>query len=80
MFDVAVDGPLAHVKRFLKVSPSGPCERTDSPIDDRDKSGGSEVSISSCFGRIADLRGRGFEESGVRALTSTVYIGEMIHP
>lgn len=75
---MAVDNPLEFVKRSLKVSPSGPRERFYLLIDDGDKSGGSKVSIASaCFDRILELRDQGFEESDIRALTSTIYISEM---
>ena len=47
MFDVTVNGPLAHVKRSLKVSPSGPYERTESPMDDDESPTG--VTSFYCF-------------------------------
>ena len=48
--------------------------------DGGDKSNGSNVSFaSSCFDRVIELRDQGFEESDVRAVTSSTYIGEVSH-
>ena len=76
MFNVAVDGPLEWVKESLKVSPRGSREYFDSRADCKGKSNGSNASVaSSCFDRVVELQGQGFDESDIRMMTSTTYIG-----
>ena len=75
---MAVDRPLEYAKGSLKVSPCGPHERLDSQVDSGDKSNGSDASFASmCFDRVAELRDQGFEESDIRAVTSSTYVGEL---
>jgi hypothetical protein len=75
---VAVDGPLEWVKKTLKVSPRGSREYSDSRADGKNKSNGSNASVaSSCFDRAVELQGQGFDESDIRTMTSSTYIGEL---
>jgi len=76
--ELAVDGPLEYVKEALKVGSHGP--RKPAPrywTDCDDKSNRNNVSIaSSCFDRVAGLRDQGFDESDIRAVTATAFVGE----
>jgi hypothetical protein len=77
MFDVAVDGPLEYVKEPLKVGfllSLRPC------ADCSDKSNGGKASVaSSCFDRVNGLQDQGFDESDIRMVISTAYIGDASH-
>ena len=43
------------------------------------KVNGTNVSIAaSCFDRVAELADQGFDESVIRSMTATTYIGETI--
>jgi len=43
------------------------------------KVNGTNVSIAaSCFGRVTELADQGFDESVIRSMTATAYIGEAI--
>ena len=78
MFNVAVDGPLEWVKKTLKVSPRGSREYFDSRADGKGKSNGSNASVASlCFNRVVELQGQGLDESDIRMMTSSTYIGEI---
>jgi hypothetical protein len=77
LFDVAVDGPLDYVKESLKVGPSMPRARISILGLTDGKANGSNPSVAaSCFDRMAELTNQGFDESVIRAVTSTLYIGE----
>ena len=74
MFDVAAEGPLEYVKESLKV-----CflRFLHSCADCGNKSNGSNISVaSSCFDRVDELRDQGFDQSDIRIVTSTAYIGD----
>ena len=79
---MAVNGPLEYVKESLEVSlvEASQSSRLNPWADGGDKSNGSDFSIAStCFNRIVELQNQGFDESDVRAVTSTTYIGEVPH-
>ena len=74
MFDVAVDGPLECIKESLKV---GFLWSLNSRANCGNKTNGSNISIaSSCFDRVKELQDQGFDESDIRMVTSTAYIGD----
>ena len=79
MFDLAVDGPLQYVKGSFKVSPRGLRQHLDSRADGGQSDGGNASVASSCFDRVAELQNQGFDESDIRMVTSTTYIGKMFH-
>jgi len=77
LFAVAVDGPLDFVKESLKVGL--PAFRTVHPDPglNNDKANETNVSIAAlCFDRVAELADQGFDESVIRAMTATMYIGK----
>ena len=79
LFDVAVNGPLDHVKESLKVGPS--VSRTYVSVLELNNSkvNGTNVSVAaSCFDRVEELADQGFDESVIRSMTATMYIGETI--
>ena len=52
--------------------------RLNSQADSGDKTNGSNASIaSSCFDRVVELQNQGFDESDIRAVTGTAYLGEI---
>lgn len=76
MFDVAVDGPLEYVKESMKVWLRGASANVSSANCDS-QSGDCNVSIaSSYFDQEIAFQNQGFDESDIRAVTSTTYIGE----
>ena len=79
MFDVAVDGPLEYVKESLKVRlrVGARASISGSSADDGYQSGGSNASIaSSCFDQATAIQNQGSDESDIRAVISTTYVGE----
>lgn len=77
LFDVAVNGPLDYVKETLKVGLS----RSHAYISimglNNWKANETNVSVAAlCFDRVAELADQGFDESVIRAVTATMYIGE----
>ena len=77
LFDVAVDGPLDYVKESLKVrlpilrTPISVLGLNGAKVNERN------VSIAaSCFDRVAELADQGFDESVIRAVTATAFIGK----
>ena len=79
-FDLAVDGPLAYVKRSLEVGHHLRSRLYFLSVgaDFRgDKSESSSASIvSTGLARVAELADQGFDESIVRNVASSMYIGE----
>jgi hypothetical protein len=77
LFDVAVNGPLDYVKESLKVGLSVPRTHISILGLTDGKANGSNPSVAaSCFDRVAELTDQGFDESVIRAVTATMYIGE----
>ena len=78
-FDLAVDGPLAYVKRSLEVGhhlKSSHFFGIGANIYG-DKSEANNASIvSTGFARVAELADQGFDEDVVRSVASSMYIGE----
>lgn len=78
LFDIAVDGPFDYVKETLKVGLSA--LRTDGStpgLNDVKAGGGNDSVAASCFDRVAELADQGFDEGDIRAMTATMYMGEM---
>ena len=77
LFAVAVDGPLDYVKESLEVSPPVFCTCISLLGLNDGKANGTNVSIAAlCFDRVAELADQGFDESVIRAMTATMYIGK----
>jgi len=79
LFGVAVDGPLDHVKESLKVGPLTlhACISVLEPKNG--KVNGANLSIAaSCFDRMTELTDQGLDESVIRLMTATTYMGETI--
>ena len=77
LFSVAVDGPLDFVKESLKVGLRIHCMPIPILKLNDTKANGRNVSVAaSCFDRVAELADQGFDESVVRAVTATMYIGK----
>ena len=77
LFNVAVNGPLGPVKESLKVG----LLRIGTHISilklTDHEAGGRNVSIAAlCFDRVAELGDQGFDESVIRSVTATMYIGK----
>ena len=81
LFDVAVNGPLDHVKESLKVG-SSMLHTYFSVLGPKNyKVNEANFSIAaSCFDRMTELADQGIDESVIRSVTATMYIGETIHP
>ena len=77
LFDIAVDGPIDHLKEALKVCPliTSTCTLICG-LNDRKVNGASASVATSYFDRVEELAGQGFDESVIRAVTATTYIGE----
>jgi len=74
---VAVDGPMDFVKESLKVCLSNYRIRIPIVELNHNKANGRNVSIAAlCFDRVAELADQGFDESVIRAMTATMYIGK----
>jgi len=77
LFAVAVDGPLDFVKESLKVGLPTHCMRVSILEPNDYKANGRSVSVAaSCFDRIAEFADQGFDESIIRSVTATMYIGK----
>ena len=77
---MAVEGPLEWVKGSLKVSQRVPRTCLGYWVDPWDKSNGSNTSIASlCFDRAVVLQDQGFGEDDIRAVISSIYMGEVSH-
>lgn len=78
LFAMAFDGPFEWAKESLKVSQCSSHENLDLGADTFDKSNESKVSIaSSGFDRVVELQDQGFDGEDVRAVTATIFIGEV---
>ena len=77
LFKVAVDGPLEFVKQSLKVGLLGIGTHIPIMTLTDHEAGGRNVSIAAlCFDRVAELEDQGFDESVIRSVTATMYIGK----
>ena len=75
--DAAVNGPLDHVKESLKVGLSIHDTYTLFLGLKNSKVNGANASIAaSCFDRVEELADQGFDESVIRSMTASTYIGE----
>jgi len=80
LLDTAVNGPLDHVKESLKVSPSTLHTYISVLGPTNGKVNGANFSIAaSCFDRMTELADQGLDESVIRSVTATMYLGETIY-
>lgn len=75
LLDVGFERPLERVKESLKVSLLDPCSTPS--LNMRNKLDRNNFSVaSSCFDRADELVSEGFDESTIRSVIGTMYLGE----
>jgi len=79
LLDVAANGPLDYVKEAFKVGSSTLHTYISVPGLKNAKVNEANFSIAaSCFDRMTELADQGLDESVIRSVTATMYLGETI--